>query len=171
MVTVMPKIIASEVKELEFRQRTVKGTSLYVTEAVLSNIADHADEGYLDNKEIMGLMMGSAYRDDEGEYVIVTGTATSKLDSNEVSVRFNKESLEQLFGSIDRCRGVIVGWYHSHPGYGCYLSDIDIKTHEGIFRKDIGFAIVVDPADSTIIAFQCVDGEPNKVPMLIMDSD
>ena len=22
----------------------------------------------------------------------------------------------------------IVGWYHSHPGYGCWLSGIDVNT-------------------------------------------
>lgn len=22
----------------------------------------------------------------------------------------------------------IVGWYHSHPGYGCWLSGIDVQT-------------------------------------------
>jgi hypothetical protein len=27
-----------------------------------------------------------------------------------------------------------VGWYHSHPGYGCWLSGIDVGTQVGIFR-------------------------------------
>lgn len=22
----------------------------------------------------------------------------------------------------------VVGWYHSHPGYGCWLSGIDVNT-------------------------------------------
>ncbi len=24
---------------------------------------------------------------------------------------------------------MVVGWYHSHPGFGCWLSGVDINTH------------------------------------------
>jgi proteasome lid subunit RPN8/RPN11 len=24
--------------------------------------------------------------------------------------------------------GLIIGWYHSHPGYGIFMSDTDIQT-------------------------------------------
>ena len=40
----------------------------------------------------------------------------------------------------------IVGWYHSHPGYGCWLSGIDVSTqslNQGF--QDPYLAIVVDP--------------------------
>lgn len=38
-----------------------------------------------------------------------------------------------LMPSIDACVQVVprehtVGWYHSHPGFGCYLSGIDVDT-------------------------------------------
>lgn len=38
------------------------------------------------------------------------------------------------------------GWYHSHPGYGCWLSGIDVNTqlmHQQ--HEDPFLAIVVDP--------------------------
>jgi COP9 signalosome complex subunit 5 len=40
----------------------------------------------------------------------------------------------------------IVGWYHSHPGYGCWLSGIDCQT-QMIYQthQDPWLAIVVDP--------------------------
>lgn len=25
---------------------------------------------------------------------------------------------------------VVVGWYHSHPGFGCWLSGVDINTQQ-----------------------------------------
>lgn len=40
----------------------------------------------------------------------------------------------------------LVGWYHSHPGYGCWLSGIDVST-QSTYQKhmDPWLAIVVDP--------------------------
>ena len=95
--------------------------------------------------------------------------ATSGLDADEASVRFKEETLEGLFELIDKCKGdAVVGWYHSHLGIGCYLSEVDIKTHTGIFGDEAGFAIVIDPSDSTLVAFSCDRGGPQKAHMIIM---
>ncbi|KAH7826834.1 putative Mov34/MPN/PAD-1 family protein [Monocercomonoides exilis] len=39
----------------------------------------------------------------------------------------------------------IVGWYHSHPGYGCWMSAIDVATQSLNQALDPYLAIVVDP--------------------------
>lgn len=165
----MPKIISSKKPNIEFKKRYVGGTSLFVKESVMTSMVEHAEEGYLENKEILGLMTGSIFKDEEGMYAVVEDVATSDLDADEASVRFKEGSFEQLFVNMDECKGdSIVGWYHSHLGIGCYLSDVDIRTHEGIFGKDIGFAMVIDPSDSTIAPFSCIDGKPQKVSMIIL---
>lgn len=40
----------------------------------------------------------------------------------------------------------VIGWYHSHPGYGCWLSGIDVSTQmlNQQFQEP-WLAIVVDP--------------------------
>ena len=39
-----------------------------------------------------------------------------------------------------------MGWYHSHPGYGCWLSGIDVGTqHTQQVHMDPFLAIVIDP--------------------------
>ena len=58
---------------------------------------------------------------------------------------------------------MVVGWYHSHPGFGCWLSGVDINTQQvsKIIRINIIFfhksfeqlnnkavAVVVDPIQS-----------------------
>ncbi|MDR2846665.1 MAG: Mov34/MPN/PAD-1 family protein [Candidatus Methanoplasma sp.] len=168
----MPKVLSAAVKEKEFRPRSVKGARLFVSENAVNNMIEHADRGADVRKEIMGLMMGTVFKDNEGEYALVTDIATGDLEADEVSVRFDPASMEKLFGSIDSSEGRdIVGWYHSHPGFGCYLSDVDIRTHEGIFGNDTGFAIVIDPDQKTVAAFDCRDHIPGKVTMIIMDSE
>jgi len=40
----------------------------------------------------------------------------------------------------------VVGWYHSHPGFGCWLSVVDIKTQKSFeSMNDKSLALVIDP--------------------------
>lgn len=39
----------------------------------------------------------------------------------------------------------IVGWYHSHPGHGIFLSDHDLFIHQNFFADETSIAFVVDP--------------------------
>ncbi|MDR3206330.1 MAG: Mov34/MPN/PAD-1 family protein [Candidatus Methanoplasma sp.] len=166
----MPKVISARGPERKHRPRAVKGVRLFAAETAVREMIFHADAGAAVRKEVMGLMMGAAYCDDEGEYAVVTGTATSELDADEVSVRFDRGCMEELFGSMDSaCGDEVVGWYHSHPGFGCYLSDTDIRTHEGIFGNDAGFALVIDPDAGTFAVFVCNDGAPETVRMVVME--
>ena len=33
---------------------------------------------------------------------------------------------------------MVVGWYHSHPGFGCWLSGVDINTQQVIQDTFLG---------------------------------
>jgi COP9 signalosome complex subunit 5 len=37
----------------------------------------------------------------------------------------------------------VIGWYHSHPGYGCWLSGIDVATEITYQKFDPFVAVVV----------------------------
>ena len=52
----------------------------------------------------------------------------------------------------------IVGWYHSHPNHGVFLSAVDRKTQSLWFRQDWKIALVVDPIREEYKAFTGVDG-------------
>ena len=41
---------------------------------------------------------------------------------------------------------MVVGWYHSHPGFGCWLSGVDINTQQSFEAlSERAVAVVVDP--------------------------
>ena len=166
----MPKIISSEEGVKEFRNRGVPGAELFMGESVISKMAFHADLGYGDNKEVMGLLMGKVYVDGEGEYAVAEGTATSGLVATDTSVRFDPKALEDLFSSMNenKCR-TVVGWYHSHPGFGCYMSDTDMKTHKNIFGEKTGFSAVLDPSEQTMSVFVNDDGSFRKARMVVSE--
>lgn len=44
---------------------------------------------------------------------------------------------------------MVIGWYHSHPGFGCWLSFVDVKTQisfEKMHHRSV--AVVIDPVQS-----------------------
>jgi JAB1/Mov34/MPN/PAD-1 ubiquitin protease len=44
---------------------------------------------------------------------------------------------------------MVVGWYHSHPGFGCWLSGTDINTQQSFEAlNQRAVAVVVDPVQS-----------------------
>lgn len=42
-------------------------------------------------------------------------------------------------------RRVIVGWYHSHPGFGAFFSGTDRRTHHHFFPAPFHIGLVLDP--------------------------
>ncbi len=57
----------------------------------------------------------------------------------------------------------IVGWYHSHPGFGVFLSPQDVFIHRGFFDLPWQIALVVDPRSAEEGFFVWRDGEPRLV--------
>jgi 26S proteasome regulatory subunit N11 len=44
---------------------------------------------------------------------------------------------------------MVVGWYHSHPGFGCWLSSVDVNTQQSFEALNArAVAVVVDPIQS-----------------------
>ena len=42
-----------------------------------------------------------------------------------------------------------IGWYHSHPGFGCWLSSVDINTQQSFEQLNSrAVAVVIDPIQS-----------------------
>lgn len=54
---------------------------------------------------------------------------------------------------------MVVGWYHSHPGFGCWLSGVDINTQQSFEAlSERAVAVVVDPIQSVKgkVSIHCV---------------
>jgi len=44
---------------------------------------------------------------------------------------------------------MVVGWYHSHPGFGCWLSGVDIGTQQSFEALNArAVSVVIDPIQS-----------------------
>ncbi|CAJ1967324.1 unnamed protein product [Cylindrotheca closterium] len=99
--------------------------------------------------EVMGLMLGQFVDDYTINCVDVFAMPQS---GTTVSV----ESVDHVFQTkmLDMLKQtgrpeMVVGWYHSHPGFGCWLSSTDINTQSSFEALNSrAVAVVVDPIQS-----------------------
>ena len=63
----------------------------------------------------------------------------------------------------------IVGWYHTHPSFGIFLSHHDLFIHQHFFAQPLQVAYVVDPINQTRGFFQWHDGGLAQVGGLLPD--
>jgi len=52
---------------------------------------------------------------------------------------------------------LIVGWYHSHPGFTTFLSEKDLETQKKNFSKPYHATIVIDPVNKQFRSYKVVD--------------
>jgi len=135
------------------------GLELYISKLAEERVRNHALSRIDDRTEVMGFLLGSVYEDHRSRYVLVRDVATTDLDATSVSVRFDREGFERLFASMDEScfNYVIVGWYHSHPGHRCFLSQTDVETQSKMFNGPYHSALVIDPVNVEIAAFELKD--------------
>ncbi|KAI8868879.1 Mov34-domain-containing protein [Ramicandelaber brevisporus] len=99
--------------------------------------------------EVMGLMLGEFVDDYTVQVIDVfampqSGTGVSVEAIDEVYQTNMMEMLKQTGRGES-----VVGWYHSHPGFGCWLSNVDVNTQEAFERLNPrAVAVVVDPIQS-----------------------
>ena len=122
-----------------------------ISAVALLKMVMHARSG--GSIEVMGLMQGKI----EGDTFVVTDAFRLPVEGTETRVNAADEANEYMAQYITSCRDNgrmenAVGWYHSHPGYGCWLSGIDVTTQATQQQfQDPFLAVVIDP-DRTISA-------------------
>ena len=97
----------------------------------------------------MGLMQGKI--DPLNRTLYVMDSFALPVEGTETRVNAQNEAYEYMVQYLDGSKEVgrlenVVGWYHSHPGYGCWLSGIDVNTQRTNQQfQDPFVAIVIDP--------------------------
>jgi proteasome lid subunit RPN8/RPN11 len=122
------------------------------TRVIISREADAAMRAHLNSDrsiELGGVLVGYAVEVEDGSFCTVVTDAVPAEGGvgTAVSFDFTPESWLRM---NERLRGlphdrVIVGWYHSHPDLGVFLSGTDMFTQSRFFAEPWKLAIVIDP--------------------------
>lgn len=137
-----------------------KPFDLYLTKTSMDRILAHCKSYEERMLEVMGFLIGDVYKWDNNTFTLVKDVVSTELEATNISVRFDRDGFEGLFNNLENLRYdyVIVGWYHSHPGLGCFLSSKDIETQRRMFNMPFHTAFVVDPVKKEMKAYKLKDG-------------
>ncbi|KAJ6096063.1 COP9 signalosome complex subunit 5 [Penicillium sp. IBT 16267x] len=134
-----------------------------ISATALLKMVMHARSG--GSLEVMGLMQGYILP----ETFVVTDAFRLPVEGTETRVNAQDEANEYMVSYLQSCRDAgrvdnAVGWYHSHPGYGCWLSGIDVATQQTQQMSGPFVAVVIDP-DRTISAGKVEIGSFRTFPL------
>ena len=108
------------------------------------------------NREVAGVLIGPRpEKQPDGRYrVHILDTIIAKYTvMHGASVTYTPESwrymTDKLWEKYPDDTAVIVGWYHTHPGFGIFLSGMDLFIHQNFFTQIWHVAYVLDPRAQT----------------------
>jgi proteasome lid subunit RPN8/RPN11 len=121
------------------------------------------------NREVAGVLIGSRpEKQPDGRYVVhIFDTIEAQHTVMQgASVTYTPESWRYLNDTLAEKypddTAVMVGWYHTHPGFGIFLSGMDLFIHQNFFTQVWHVAMVLDPRARTS-GFFCWDRHKTEV--------
>ena len=119
---------------------------IFIDPQVHDGIWKHAQEDM--SVEICGVLVGQWGRDPDGPFASISAFIRGHAAANKLAeVTFTHETWSKINAEMDGkyADRAIVGWYHTHPDFGIFLSDRDRFIHEHFFSSPGQVAMVVDP--------------------------
>jgi proteasome lid subunit RPN8/RPN11 len=141
------------------------GYRFYLDPAVHAGVWQHARENM--GVEICGVLVGTLARDGDGPFAHVRAFIRGEAAANKLAeVTFTHDTWARINQEMDTkyADQRIVGWYHSHPDFGVFLSDRDRFIQEHFFSGPGQVAYVVDPVRGTEGVFTWQAGKPALAP-------
>lgn len=120
--------------------------NIYIYQPVYKEIHD-----FTKNKtknESGGILVGNIIEEFGKTNIIIRGFVEAKhTESTPTTLTFTHETWEYVHSEIEKKyeNGKIVGWIHTHPDFGIFLSEYDTFIQQNFFKEDYQVAYVVDP--------------------------
>ena len=116
-------------------------------------------------REVGGVLIGNIFRDAAGPYLEIKSAIIAEHTRNEgTEVAFTPETWAQLNRVKDKLYPTdrVVGWYHTHPRFGIFLSERDKFIHRHSFPQPWAVAFVIDPVQEQEGLFLWCNDEPRE---------
>ena len=129
---------------------TPAAADILINEPAFREAQEHALSSL--DREVAGMLVGpQPEKQPDGRYVVhVTDViAAEHTRMSGASVTYTPESWRYVTDVLEERypdgEAVIVGWYHTHPGFGIFLSGMDLFIHQNFFTQAWHVALVLDP--------------------------
>jgi proteasome lid subunit RPN8/RPN11 len=108
--------------------------------------------------ELGGVLLGYQAHDEEDQpFVVISESLRAEhYQATRGSFKFTHETWTEISRRRNRMHPKLqmVGWYHTHPGWGIFLSDMDLFICDNFFSRPLDVALVIDPRQQTRGWFQ-----------------
>ncbi|HET7501239.1 MAG TPA: Mov34/MPN/PAD-1 family protein [Kofleriaceae bacterium] len=133
---------------------------VFLSEAAFDRAVARGDSDT--TREIGGVLVGEVLRDDAGPYLRIESTIDAlHAEEKGAELTFTHATWDHIHKEMDEKHQNkrVVGWYHTHPGFGVFLSDRDQFIHKSFFNLPFQVAFVYDPKSHEHGVFTWHDNE------------
>lgn len=144
------------------------GFAIVITRSTLEAIHTHGQSDT--SVEICGVLVGEIRHDRISPYLLIDAhIAGEKAKSRGTQVTFTADTWDAIQQAMEQMHAgkKIVGWYHTHPGFGVFLSGMDLFIQDNFFNLPWQVAWVYDPIAQTDGVFVWKEGRSEKADFLI----
>lgn len=95
-----------------------------------------------------GMLVGTIIEEFGKTNIVINGFVEAKFcEATPTTLKFTHETWDYVHKEIEKKHPgkKIVGWIHTHPDFGIFLSEYDKFIHQNFFNEDYQVAYVVDP--------------------------
>ncbi|HEX4604877.1 MAG TPA: Mov34/MPN/PAD-1 family protein, partial [Candidatus Angelobacter sp.] len=147
-------------KEAKVKVRVSTQPAVVMEAEVARKIRQHARSSM--KAEVCGVLIGSTEHERMTVEACIAGINAAQGGAH---VTFTQDTWEHIYKIKDKefPDHKIVGWYHSHPGFGVFLSEHDLFIQQNFFSNPQQVAWVYDPHTDEEGCFGWVGGNIEKL--------
>lgn len=127
-------------------ERVLENKNIYISQPVYKVIHKFAEDKT--TNESGGILVGSVIEEFGKINIVIDGFIEAKFcESTPTTLKFTHQTWEYCHKEIDKKypKQKILGWIHTHPNFGIFLSEYDKFIHNNFFKDGTQIAYVIDP--------------------------
>ena len=148
---------------LPMGERVDENKNIYISQAVYKEI--HKFTKNKTTNESGGMLVGTVIEEFGKTNIVISGFVEAKFcEATPTTLKFTHETWEFVHKEIEKKHKgkKIVGWIHTHPDFGIFLSEYDKFIHQNFFSEAHQVAYVVDPIQNNEGFYFWINGNIEK---------
>jgi proteasome lid subunit RPN8/RPN11 len=138
------------------------GFRIFIEEKAFDCICNSADA----MREVGGILVGEVFRDENGPFIQVDDIIEAlHAEESGTELTFTHATWNHIHQQMDTVHAGkrIIGWYHTHPNFGVFLSERDRFIQQSFFDLPFQIALVYDPVRRQHGIFSWRENKPWRV--------